>query len=173
MEWHKWKNTILAFLIVAVCVGCVFIIYDFKGKKFKFLNATVSAEKEAVRNYFMRMDEIGSSEEMSGNPQDMASAMAQGATKGDFSSIDDLIARFRGLRGQVQALSVPPPCAEFHRKTLEELNAGIQLYENLKELIRRGDISGLSRLTEQTNRLKDAAKGIEGLKKEILSRYKE
>lgn len=33
MEWHKWKNTVLTFLIVAICVGCVFIIYDFKGKK--------------------------------------------------------------------------------------------------------------------------------------------
>jgi|GEM_PF-3809083 len=135
-------------------------------------NAPAIAEKETVRNYFQQMDDIGSSEEMSGNLNEMASIMVQGAFKGDFSSIDDLIARCRRLQGQVQALVVPPPCTEFHRRTLEVMDGSIRLYEDLKKLIQKGDLSGLSRLTAQANSLKGAAKELENMQKEILSRYK-
>ncbi|MFH0802504.1 MAG: hypothetical protein V2A78_09015 [bacterium] len=135
-------------------------------------NAPAGAEQGTVRNYFQQMDDIGSSEEMSGDLNEMASIMVQGAFKGDFSSIDDLIARCRRLRGQVQALVVPPPCTEFHRKTLEVMDGSIRLYEELKTLIKGGDLSGLSRLTGQANSLKGAAKELENIQKEILSRYK-
>lgn len=136
------------------------------------VNATVSAEQEAVRNYFQQMDAIGASEEMSENPQEMATAMAQGAIKGDFSRIDDLVTKCERLRGQVQALSVPPPCTEFHRKTLEVLDAGIQLYRELKKIIQGGDISGVTRLAEQAKLLEHAAKSLDAMKKKIISRYK-
>lgn len=135
-------------------------------------NAPAIAKQETARNYFQQMDDIGSSEEMSGNLNEMASIMVQGAFKGDFSSIDDLIARCRRLQGQVQALVVPPPCTEFHRKTLGVLDASCQLYVELKTLIQKGDLSGLSRLTAQANSLKGAAKELENMQKEILSRYK-
>jgi hypothetical protein len=130
------------------------------------------AEGESVRRYFRQVDGIGSSEEMSGDLNETASMMVQGAFKGDFSSIDGLINKCRRLQEQVRALEVPPPCAEFHRKTLGVLESSMGLYVDLRAIIQGGDLSGLTRLTEMAGQLKNSSRELESMQKEILSRYR-
>ena len=127
--------------------------------------STPSADQAQIAAYFNQVDRI---EDMgAGDPQAFATSMIQSMSSGDFSGFDDLLAKARGQRQRLQAISPPRACVEHHRLALTLSGDSVAMLERLKAALGKGDSTALltiategKTLETQANQLKTMAETI-------------
>jgi hypothetical protein len=109
-------------------------------------------ERADVARYFQEADGI---------------QMGSGRTE----AFDQLVSSQRQARDELARMSVPAPCAEHHRRSLDALSGGLSLLEKLQATIASGDLGSLESLPTAGRDLEREAREIDELGRQIRQRY--
>jgi hypothetical protein len=130
-----------------------------------------SAEREAVARYFGELEALESQTAELEDPKRLAMSLLQQLAGGDASGFERLLDTLRQARERLRVVSVPVPCQEHHRRTLELLDAGLRLVERVQQGVQQGDAGMLMAVTGEAQGLEAGAREVEALAQQIRERH--
>ena len=114
-----------------------------------------SNDRNAIAAYFAsveRFDDAGI-----GDPNDFAKSLVDGATSGDYSGFDSLLAKARRQRDVLRGMQVPPACAPHHRLALSLSESSVGMLEKLRKTLAGGDPTALMSMMGEARELESQA----------------
>jgi hypothetical protein len=114
-----------------------------------------SNDRGAIAAYFAsveRFDDAGI-----GDPNDFAKSLVDGATSGDYSGFDSLLAKARRQRDVLRGLQAPPACASHHRLALSLSESSVAMLEKLRKALAGGDPTALMSMMGEARDLESQA----------------
>lgn len=128
-------------------------------------------ERSDVARYFQETESIQARAKYWSDPQALAKTLIEQMASGRTEAFDELLTAQRGARDALARLSVPAPCAEHHRRSLDAMNGGLALLEKLQGTIASGDLGSLESLPTAGRDLEREAREIDELGRQIRQRY--
>lgn len=124
------------------------------------------SEKAGVEDYFAEMKRISAGEFVN-DPNAFAVELVQAATKGDTSGFDRLIKDSDEMRRAAKDVKPPASCREYHETSLKLLAESRALLVEMRDVIKSGNLAGLSSLTPKAQALQERAQALEAQEKRI------
>jgi hypothetical protein len=128
-------------------------------------------ERADVARYFQEADGIQARAKYWSDPQALAKTLIEQMGSGRTEAFDQLVSSQRQARDELARMSVPAPCAEHHRRSLDALSGGLSLLEKLQATIASGDLGSLESLPTAGRDLEREAREIDELGRQIRQRY--
>jgi hypothetical protein len=125
----------------------------------------------AVAAYFAELEELERGAKYWNNPQELAMSLVGQGAQGDTSGFRQLVETQRAARRQIEAMTVPAPCLEHHRLTLDVMRQAVELLEKLEQGVSSGNLDGLLSLTEDSRALETDARKIDTMATALKRRY--
>lgn len=132
--------------------------------------APPSPEAAAVARYFDELEALSSARYWD-DPQTLAMSIVQDLAGGGTGGIDRLRSVQVEVEAAVRRMSVPEPCREHHRRSLELFAAAGRLLQSLSEGAAKGDLSGMMSATAEAERLQAGAEELRALEASLRRRY--
>ncbi|HET9315447.1 MAG TPA: hypothetical protein VFQ51_07635, partial [Vicinamibacteria bacterium] len=123
-----------------------------------------------VERYFEEADAVEARAKYWTDPQALAKTILEQASSGDTAAFDELILKQRSARDDLSRMSVPPECAEHHRRSLAVMAEGIGLLERVRTALASSDLSAVDGLQERARALEREAKEIDELGRKLRAR---
>lgn len=123
-----------------------------------------------VMRYFEEADLIEARAKYWSDPQALARTILEQASSGDTGAFDELIRKQKGARDELARMSVPPACAEHHRRSLAVMAEGLGLLERVRTALGSGDLGALDGLQENARALEREAKEVDELGRKLRGR---
>jgi hypothetical protein len=128
-------------------------------------------ENGEVARYFQESEAIQARAKYWTDPQALARTILEQTGGGNPCAFDELIRTQTVARTEMQRMSVPPDCAEHHRRSIAVMSEGLALLERVKNALTSGELGGLDNLQEKAREVEREAREIDELGKEIRQRY--
>lgn len=129
------------------------------------------ALRREVAEYFRRMDVTQSAAKTWSDPTALAQEVLAQAMRGDSGGFDKLIAASAAARDGVRTMTVPAPCGEHHRLTLELLGDAVVILTRLREGVAAGDPSAVAGIASSGSALEERARAVDVLGASLRSQY--
>jgi hypothetical protein len=123
-----------------------------------------------VARYFDELEVLASARYWD-DPETLALSIVQELAGGGTSHIDRLGRLQAEVEAKVRGLSVPAPCQEHHRRTLELFGSAGQLLQAIGRSASAGDLAGVTAVASQAQRLEAEATQLRELENALRSRY--
>lgn len=134
------------------------------------LFSTAGAPSDSARSttsaYFMQMDLIRS-EAGAGDPNAFAMELIKAAMDGSTAGFDQLVADMQRMEQQVRRVTPPPPCENYHQRSLATLAEGREILEEMKDAIVRRDIESLTAIAKKAAALEAKAESLQQMRERI------
>lgn len=127
-------------------------------------------ERAAVAAYFQAVDHIQPGE-LDGDPQSVAQGMVEELGKGDSSGLDGMVRQAESARSRLAALAPPPACAAYHRESLADLDASLELLRGMKQALSASDADALSSLNSKATALRARSEALQREEQQLRQRY--
>ena len=98
------------------------------------------------------------------------SLVSQGA-QGDTSGMRQLLETQRSAQRQIEAMTVPSPCQEHHRRTVQVLGRALELLEKLESGMASGNLDSLLSLSGEARTLEADTRKVDALGAELKREY--
>lgn len=128
-------------------------------------------EREEVTRYFQESESVQARAKYWSDPQALARTLLEQASSGNTSAFDDLVRSQQQARLEMERLTPPSACAEYHRRSLNVMAEGLTLLEQVQGAMSGGDPGGLQHLAEKGRELEQEARAIDELGKGIRLRF--
>lgn len=128
------------------------------------------SQAAAVGAYLAEIETYGQ-HASSGSPQELATTLMSQGMQGDTSGFERLLETQRTAQRQIEAMNVPVPCQEHHRRTLAALRQSVLLGEKLERGMVSGDLGGLLSLSAEARQLEAAAGELEELAAQLRRQF--
>jgi hypothetical protein len=128
-------------------------------------------EAAAVAAYFTELEGLERGAKYWNNPQDLAMRLVGQGAQGDTSGFRQLVETQRTARRQIEAMTVPGPCLEHHRLTLDVMGQALELLEKLERGVSTGNLDGLLSLADDSRALEADARTIDVMATELKRQY--
>lgn len=128
-------------------------------------------QSAAVAAYFTELEGYERGAKYWNNPQELAMRLVGQGTQGDTSGFRQLVETQRSAQRQIESMTVPSPCREHHRRTLEVMAKALRLLEKLERGMASGNLEGLLSLTGESRQLEADARKVDALAAEIKREY--
>jgi len=125
----------------------------------------------AVAAYFTELETLERGAKYWNNPQELAMQLVGQGAQGDTSGFRQLVETQRNARRQIEAMTVPGPCLEHHRLTLDVMSQAVELLEKLEQGVATGNLDGLLSLTDDSRGLEAAARKVDAVATELKREY--
>jgi hypothetical protein len=132
--------------------------------------APASAEAAAVARYFAELEALSSARYWD-DPQTLAMSIVQELAGGGSSRIDRLAEVQAEVESKVRSMSVPAPCREHHRRSLELFGAAARLLQAIGRSAAAGDLAGVTAAAAEAERLQSGASELRDLENGLRARY--
>jgi hypothetical protein len=130
---------------------------------------TAPAPSDAVERYFERMAQLRSGP-AGLDPRSFSQDLLTRAMTGDFSGFSELAANLRSTKGQVQGVTPPPECAEYHRLALASLEDSAVLLTRLQDALTSKDPEALTAASSGATKLQEQVQALEALERRLRGR---
>lgn len=125
----------------------------------------------AVAAYFTELERLEQGAKYWDNPQELAMGLVGQGAQGDTSGFSQLVETQRTARRQIEAMTVPGPCLEHHRLTLDVMRQAVELLEKLERGVASGNLDGLLSLADESRALEADARKIDAMATELKRQY--
>ena len=125
----------------------------------------------AVAAYFAEIEAHEQQAKYWSNPQELAMTLVGQGVQGDTSGFDQLLETHRAAQQQIEAMSVPLPCQEHHRRTVGVLREALALLEKLQRGVASGGLEGLMSLSGEAQQLEAETREVDALAAELKRRF--
>ena len=125
----------------------------------------------AVAAYFSEIEALEQGAKYWSNPQELAMSLVGQGAQGDTSGMRQLLEAQRTAQRQIEAMSVPSPCQEHHRRTVEVLGRALELLETLEGGMASGDLEGLLSLTGEARQLEADTRQVDALGTQLKRQF--
>lgn len=129
-----------------------------------------AAPSADVARYFEEADLVEARAKYWSDPQALAKTILEQASSGDTGAFDELIRKQKSARDELARMSVPPECAEHHRRSLAVMAEGLGLLERVRTALGSGDLGALDGLQEKARALEREAKEVDELGRKLRGR---
>ncbi|MBI2252895.1 MAG: hypothetical protein HYU63_09190 [Armatimonadetes bacterium] len=134
--------------------------------------AEQTLEKEKVINYFNKIKQpINITTDIS-NPQELANASVNAAMEGDTTHFDNLIADSQKVKEELESISAPPKCYNYHQILIRANNDSIEMLQNLKTAILNKDLQSINNLNKKGEKFKEILQKLKQEEQKIKAFYK-
>ena len=108
---------------------------------------------------------------LAGDPTEVANKILASSMSGDPSGFDDILRAAEDGESRARAVTPPPPCAEYHARTLILLHDGITLTRSLRSALERQDTSALASLATSASSLQNRTEALQQEERNLKVRY--
>ncbi|MBW2190829.1 MAG: hypothetical protein JRG93_14805 [Deltaproteobacteria bacterium] len=123
-------------------------------------------ERAAVAEYFQQVDLI-QSHAGAGDPNAFAMDMIKAGMGGATSGFDQLIADSDRMKRELESMTPPPSCAQYHQANLEMLEESRGMLESMKVAITTRNMESLSALAQQSADLQARAEALSAFQEKL------
>jgi hypothetical protein len=123
-----------------------------------------------VAAYFARLGKISGSG-LNDPSQEAAQRLLGAALQGDTTALDGLVADTERAEREVQAIVVPPECAEYHRELLGSLVDGRALLGDLRATLAGEGSDRLVQMSARAAALQRRAEDLHSRERDLRGRY--
>jgi hypothetical protein len=124
-----------------------------------------------VAAYFTEIEALERQAKYWSNPQELAMSLVGQGAQGDTSGMRQLLETQRSAQRQIEAMSVPSPCREHHRRTVEVMGRALELLETLESGMASGNLEGLMALTGEARQLEADTRQVDALATQLKREY--
>ena len=125
----------------------------------------------AVAAYFTEIEALERQAKYWSNPQELAMSLVGQGAQGDTSGMRQLLETQRSAQSQIEAMNVPSPCREHHRRTVEVMGRALELLETLEAGMASGNLEGLMALTGEARQLEADTRQVDALASQLRREY--
>jgi hypothetical protein len=125
----------------------------------------------SVAAYFTEIEALERQAKYWSNPQELAMSLVGQGAQGDTSGMRQLLETQRSAQRQIEAMSVPSPCREHHRRTVEVMGRALELLETLESGMASGNLEGLMALTGEARQLEADTRQVDALATQLKREY--
>ncbi len=125
----------------------------------------------AVAAYFSEIEALEQQAKYWSNPQELAMSLVGQGAQGDTSGMRQLLETQRSAQGQIEAMTVPSPCQEHHRRTVQVLGRALRLLEKLESGMASGNLDSLLSLSGEARTLEADTRKVDALGTQLKREY--
>jgi hypothetical protein len=133
--------------------------------------AAADSQAAAVAAYFTEIEGYERQAKYWSNPQELAMTLMGQGVQGDTRGFEQLLETQRTAQRQIEAMTVPFPCHEHHRRTLEVMHEALALLEQLEGGVASGNLEGLLGLSGEARQLEAETREVDALAAELKRQY--
>jgi len=133
--------------------------------------SAASPQGAAVAAYFAEIESYEQQAKYWSNPQELALSLVGQSAQGDTGGMRQLLETQRTAQRQIESMTVPLPCQEHHRRTVEMLGRAGELLERLEGRLASGDIEGLLSLSSEARQLETDTREVDALAGQIKRQF--
>jgi hypothetical protein len=129
------------------------------------------SDRDAVARYFQDSESIQARAKYWTDPQALAKTLLEQASSGNSAGLDQLLRTQQQARAEMERLTPPTACAEYHRRSLDVMADGLALLEQVQGALAGGDPGGLMAMGERGRELEREARAIDELGRSLRQQY--
>lgn len=130
-----------------------------------------SNDRERVRQYVYDMEMVLSSGKSWTDPNDFAGKIVQSIMKQDYSDFDMLVENMEKLKARASAVQAFGDCIEHKQAVVHSFDMSLDILKKVRSAVSQGDVSTLTTLNEDSDRIKAASRKADDLMKAIKEKY--